>query len=144
MFRLFKEKKKETIEEHITFVINNEVNFQLDVLREGDVDFQIFRQRMLEHLNVSVNHPNGIAILISFNLKNIESINHHKKFTLLPIYNECEKIKILEDPDDDYDHSFILKINNNKKEVLSLISLIQNSVFNYDDKTIYFLNFKEI
>ena len=144
MFNLFKKKKKKTIEEHISFITNNKINFQLDVLRDGDVDFQIFRQRMLKSLGVSTNNPDGVTILLSFNLKNLYSTGHYENFKSLPFYEECEKIKILENPNDDYDLSFIAKVDNSEKEILSLIYLIQTKIFNYDDDTLYLFSFKEI
>ena len=64
MFGLFNKKQKATIGDHISYIIDSKTNFQLDILRQGDIDFQIFRQRLLKHLGTSVDNPNGIAFLI--------------------------------------------------------------------------------
>lgn len=142
MFGLFNKKQKATIGDHISYIIDSKTNFQLDILRQGDIDFQIFRQRLLKHLGTSVDNPNGIAFLISFNLKNIDSVSHYENFKSSPLYKECEKVALFENSSNDV--SFVIKTDSNKNQILSLIKAIQTKVFNYDEKTSYLFSFKEI
>jgi len=142
MFGLFR-KKKASIQEHLKELVNKpNTDFQLDVIRNKDVDFQIIRQRMIKGFDttITVNNPEGFSIMISFNPNTDIGLLRYSKFKASKIYDLFKEIKNM----DETFLFFYLKCENNLKTILNFIHKIQTEVYGYTDDTYYYFKFKEI
>lgn len=142
MFKLFK-KKNSSLSYHFKRLIKKpKIDFQLDIYRNKKIEFQIFRQRMLKQLGVSVENFEGFSLLVSFNLDNKESFSTFKKFKKSKLYELGTEIKLFENSQNDL--SYVFKIDNNLKNILKLINQVQTQVYDYKDDTLYYFKYKEI
>lgn len=76
MFNFFRRKKKGLINRLKFISENKNVNFQLDMLRENQVDFQMTRQKSLEKIGFNgYEDPYNIAFSLRFEEDNIYKNN---------------------------------------------------------------------
>lgn len=142
MFGFLKRKKTSLTDHVIKLERNKNIDFQLDVIRDGNPDFQLIRQRMLKGFDSSVNikYPKGFAFLISFNLNTPIGKENHKKFKKSSVFKDSEKLNI---PDEDIVF-YTIQTNNNSHEVLVCVNKIQTEVYGYTEDTYYYFKYKEI
>lgn len=142
MLNFFK-KRTITIENQLSEMVNNpNIDFQLDVYRNNDVDFQVIRQRQLKNIDpkFEIITPEGFAIIISFNKNTEEGNSRYKNFKQVNLSKSFIKMKKL---DSNIDFYFILS-SNDYGEISDYIYRIQKNIYKYTIETKISFEFKKI
>lgn len=118
------------------------IDFQLDAFRNGNPDFQIIRQRMLQGIDssVSIENPVGFAIIISFNLKSSVGAENYKRFKKNTLFDSAIELNV-HDPDIVF---FTIKVDKESTLLLSVVGQLQTEIYGYTDDTYYYFKLKEI
>lgn len=142
MFKYFK-RNNTTIENQLSKMVKNpKINFQLDIYRNNDIDFQIIRQRLLKniHVDTEVIEPNGFAIIISFNKNTLLGNSRFEKFVRSSLNKYFIKTKKI-----DLNITFYFMLcDNDYKKITGLIYRIQNEIYDYTNETQTVFEFKKI
>lgn len=130
----FGKKKKKTLEEYLFSVIEKpRVNFQIDILRNGLVEIQITRQRLLTKFGIEINAPEGLAVSISFDKDNYDDWLRFRESVL------CFKAIHVEE----YGESFFFLCENTWESISTLLKSIQIDIYQYNDSTEYAFRYLE-
>ena len=141
MFSLFK--KTTPLYKYISKLEKKKsIDFQLDAYRDGNPDFQIIRQRMLQGIDssISIENPTGFAVIISFNLASPIGIENHNRFKKSIVFNSAIELNVQETDIIFY----TIKSENKSVYILNLVGQIQTEVYGYTDDTYYYFKCKEI
>ncbi|MCF6297661.1 MAG: hypothetical protein L3J08_06710 [Flavobacteriaceae bacterium] len=137
MFGIFK-KKPITIEEHFDLLVNKPKKlFQIDIIRNSQVDFQITRQKLLlGWLKLPISNSEGFAISLTFNSEKNNNAIYFKKFKESDLYNKELKIELGGD-------TFFIYCDNNYEAISKLINRIMFEVYNYKKDEVYQFSYIE-
>ena len=142
MFGFFK-KNKFSVESQLKKMVKNKnIDFQLDVFRNNEVDFQVIRQRQLKNIDsqICIINPDGFAVILSFNLNTQNGLSRFEKFNQSKISNRFTITSKLNSNIDFY----FMQCNNDFKEILNCIIRIQKEIYDYKKDTLFYFKYKEI
>lgn len=138
MLGLFNKKLK-TLEEHLNYLVKKpKLKFQLDIYRNNQVDFQIFRQSMLNILGVKeIKNPNGLACLVCFNSEKDKNKKNEERFKESTLFTDSLKIE------SDSSREYVLKCENNYEAIAKLINRVQVEIYDYNQNTVFSFAFSK-
>ncbi len=124
MFNFFRRKKKGLINRLKFISENKNVNFQLDMLRENQVDFQMTRQKSLKKIGFNeYEDPYNIAFSLRFEVDNIYKNN----FLNSMLYDKAVKLEV-------FGETYIILCKNDFNSIKEKIDQIGKEVYNCDYK----------
>ncbi len=136
MFGLFK-KKPITIEEYIYMLVRKPNKlFQIDIIRNNQVDFQITRQKLLKGLDLNIVNPKGFAIALTFNSEKKNNSKNFKNFKASDLFDIDLKIKL-------GGETYFIYCDNNFDKIGKLIDRVMLEVYNYKKREGYQFSYTE-
>ena len=137
MLNIFK-RKPETFQEYIHYIVSKpKMQFQFDVYRNNDVDYQVCRQGMIINLGIKeIDNPRDLAVVINFNANDEDVIGYLENFKKSELFDRSIK-------PENYGETYVIKCENNVESILTLLRIIQMKVYNYNDETIHNFSFSK-
>ena len=108
--------------------------FQINIVRENFIEFQIYRQNSLHQFGLFPENEEGFMIILVFNPKN-PNYNHYVDNFKKSKYHELMKIGVL-----DNSKFPILLINGDYHQMNKFLKEIQVDVFNYVSNEKYYMD----
>ena len=107
-------------------------NFQIDIYRNGQVDMQIGRQRLLKNFGLDFDDPKGFSVFLTFNQEKIGNEANYQRFKDSSLYRISNNIKT-----DLLGETFIINTSSDFIEIIDLVNKIQTEVYQYNSDTLF-------
>lgn len=125
--KIFKNRKAKELKSKLDIIRDNSKSlFQMDIIRDGFVDLQVFRQINAKDFGLDFIDPDGFMIFFIFDQKKNNNYQHFENFKNSEYYNKM-KYSLLGN-----DKFNILFIDSNFELMNITLNNIQNDIYLYE------------